>query len=1387
MESKITYINGIDQDSAVNKRIEGTYLKAKNIRIVTEGGISTGSIENEKGTNLSFNIPDIPELTLENGVIIPAQTNLMIIGITTMVDDIIVFTTNSSSATPNSYGQIWKLKYNEETNTIIGILPGNTLDVTFHLYYNNLINFSSFYQIKSVARYENTNIQRVYWTDNYNPVRSLNIANRNISINTAINLLDLDTGVNFTQPNNTLIGVGNLRTGCKIQFSYRLLSTNGSETLYAPVSPYVSLVESSYDTGTFQDFSGSGSAIIKNKSVTYTLTGLDTSYYSIENIAIVTDENGVKTVYKFSENLLPSSGALTIICSDLDTAVEIPYTEFNMLSSGFNVAKDIETYKNRLVAANLKSRNRKLNIDSRAYRFNAAGEALLKSILGDITLTSPTPDYDSVPENHDAINIYNKESDSLWYTNNQYKYQEDGVTLGGSGKYISYSFVTRRILANASFILNEVTNAPPHLSVNRENNGLLDFNVNEPTGTNRYVFKNNQFRNSASSWVNDQLGGYARGETYRFGLVGYKKGTVTFVNWIGDIRFPDVEDGFPLQEVVAGQTYLNQLGINFTVNLTSISNDIDSYAIVRLERDINNETKVSSGMMMFCNVQNTADDTTLWRGTSYPMASDANINGTPIGSIFHLGDKPGFLSSQMAQGGAKLVGYLLSDLGQTYEASYKPGDYIRTRGYYSAVPVMHHLDTATKRSFSYKTRDFVNNDNFELFEIDKSIIAETGEYFPPSGSFLDGDLGVNSLINASYSSAGSDTANNKVPLGMGSKKFMFLLKSASTLPHFSGNPGDASGNSGNLQWYGSGDYGTTTPYIVGDPSYPTVYFKEVVYARYLNNQYGGNTFVARSNNQYISCNHFQNCINPSELIKSFEVWGGDTYVNYYDDEYLHQYQVENFENTYKVPGDFRVAVTVCFPVESRINSDLQVNSNWAKRRDMFNIGAYEKTVRNMYNVWNFPNNTEQKFFSYDFLSTLQDEHPHMIWASETKLDGEFVDSWRSFKVANSIEVEGVFGPINRLISFKESLLFYQDSAVGTASVEEKSVIQDTSGVSLVLGTGTVLPNYSYISRKTGCFHQHAVIASNSSIYHFDTRLRKIFRINGIDLSLSDSKGISSSLDNDLSGKILNTDKNVYNVEPTGVHGVFDSRYNRVLFTFINCSKANPYTNYIYELNGLVYLNIPAGEYIDYLGTTYYVPLGYQGLASEITPKDFYAYPKSFTISYDEVFQCFRSYYDFVPGLYLEYGRRLIAGSPFNREQAFVHNVGTHCSYYGLPPVPHGITLLVAPNPEIIKILNNVWWTSQVIESNGSVSVTKTINNLNIYNDYQTTGNQTLINEVNVKRRMRIWRYTVPRDINSNNKARLRNNFFIVEVSFNNANDTRYLLQDMIFSFTLSQH
>ena len=50
-----------------------------------------------------------------------------------------------------------------------------------------------------------------------------------------------------------------------------------------------------------------------------------------------------------------------------------------------------------------------------------------------------------------------------------------------------------------------------------------------------------------------------------------------------------------------------------------------------------------------------------------------------------------------------------------------------------------------------------------------------------------------------------------------------------------------------------------------------------------------------------------------------------------------------------------------------------------------------------------------------------------------------------------------------MITSKDYLFFYQSRDFGTASINERSQVADTTGVQLTLGTGTVSDDFRYLS------------------------------------------------------------------------------------------------------------------------------------------------------------------------------------------------------------------------------------------------------------------------------------------------------------------------------------
>ncbi len=219
-------------------------------------GISAFSYSTYVGL-YSTNYSDLTTLiTLPAGVtetiIVDSQTDLTPIGSTNIRDEIIVLTTSKNNIIPHqdgthpNIGQIWRLTY-DATQIDVEPLPPNIF--TLELLYNNTLDFSLTHPIAPTAirgNYENTNIKKIYWCDNYNKIRNFNTADP-IGFFTDVSLIDSEPTVNMSIPILQTIneGTGGVLNGSTYQYTYRLTKINGATTVFSPLSNIINIVPSS--------------------------------------------------------------------------------------------------------------------------------------------------------------------------------------------------------------------------------------------------------------------------------------------------------------------------------------------------------------------------------------------------------------------------------------------------------------------------------------------------------------------------------------------------------------------------------------------------------------------------------------------------------------------------------------------------------------------------------------------------------------------------------------------------------------------------------------------------------------------------------------------------------------------------------------------------------------------------------------------------------------------------------------------------------------------------------------------------------------------------------------------------------------------------------------
>ena len=137
--------------------------------------------------------------------------------------------------------------------------------------------------------------------------------------------------------------------------------------------------------------------------------------------------------------------------------------------------------------------------------------------------------------------------------------------------------------------------------------------------------------------------------------------------------------------------------------------------------------------------------------------------------------------------------------------------------------------------------------------------------------------------------------------------------------------------------------------------------------------------------------------------------------------------------------------------------------------------------------------------------------------SQPKTNGEHIDSWLNFKALDFLDVDSRFGSITNMRLFKDTMLFWQNNATGILSINERTILNDTSDNQIILGTGDVLSRYDYISTIYGMIanQYEAETQSNNTQYFWDGHNKELLSYaGGTELSpLTKIKNVRSYINN----------------------------------------------------------------------------------------------------------------------------------------------------------------------------------------------------------------------------------------------------------------------------------
>ena len=1284
-EHKSTFNKGIDQDTSKNKYSNDKVFNAENLRLVADSNNTMGIYENILG------ILDLQNATDGNNLV-----NGKIVGHCMIRDELYVFTRYYYHFYPaNEANFIYKIILDDTENyTVIQIYSADTTAL--------FLTVDS--DLKCIGRYENDLIKKIYFIDrkDLNYLRVINVADPPTN-NTNPGFFDILPNFVHSKPKIDSITSGNLNSGM-VQYAYKLYNKYGSETLFSPPSELYH-ISSSDSTSSDIMYVGNNKGVSTSRGFIGELTiatGYETMYDHIQIIAIQYEEYNTTPSIRIIQDS-ETNGLSTIIFMDGgDSLGSYSLEEYEITSSLF-IAKDIATKNNYLFASNIIEQEFDVTFDARAYRFNGVTLTALDSgnfypayvygnpdtsVLGDRyililngatkrkihqtntagagwlpaanTSTNWTNGWD-LPDNYNCINKYNDQSlvgsavaDEICMFSNP------SFVLGGSGINVSYTI-------SSSGNITDDSSATPSC----------------------YTSNNSGYSNP----LQKKYSGYRRGEVYRFGIVFFdSKGRKSKVKWIGDIKFPFANTGSSGLAFSAAQG-IYSLSVTFT--LSSMPVGVTSYQFVRTPITSLDRTVLTSGGLgatVYGNPGGWAANRCL--PYIYPTSKVSLSGGnllTQVDTIYKfISPEISFFKSLTWKSGDKLVidGYYSNDLsaGVNYE-TYTNGTYLSLVG----------KARLKNKTFSSITMEVKNITSGQILnpELGGSINAvQIGGY-----TYL--------TYNRAYLSSDNSASN-----GCGGTSLFIEINSAITsLASLTAIGYNTGGSENSTSMTGHADL------LRGS------------YVRPNASQYGGNKYVNRLTNNYIPISD----IYLSSDLSAHVIYGGDAFSGMF--EYLNVFGDKSAQR------NIQANVTLELLSESYIN--LKVKGGFSFNRAISGkstaqvanefIILYEETAGtkstgggtdvyiqsdDLY-VYNSVYSQETSVFqSLANLPSNISNFDTRVKYSDKKTNGEFIDSWCKFRVGNYRDVDSTYGPINNIVNFRNEIFYFQDKAFGNLPVEQRSQIQDNNLGSLVIGTGGVLPYFSYISIDTGNTDPDGLILSEVAIYWIDKRKKEINKFDGQQFKPISRDGIQTYL-------------NQIDFSSNTVFGIFDRDYKDVLI-----SISNDKTIVFNELFGVFsgfYTFVPQdNKYLD-------IGKGVHSYFHHINPSN---------------------------------------SNDMTETYLFRHNSNINgvyrCNFYNIS-YPSILELIINPNGTSINRYDIIKLLTQVFDTNG-IELQQSLYSIQFTNDYQDSGEIVLTPGNNIIRRFRLWKMNILRDQGLN---RLKDSYLKIKLKFNNDySNKRILINDV---------
>ncbi len=381
-------------------------------------------------------------------------------------------------------------------------------------------------------------------------------------------------------------------------------------------------------------------------------------------------------------------------------------------------------------------------------------------------------------------------------------------------------------------------------------------------------------------------------------------------------------------------------------------------------------------------------------------------------------------------------------------------------------------------------------------------------------------------------------------------------------------------------------------------------------------------------------------------------------------------------------------------------------ANWLEQwPERVNQRSYNKG----YN-WRDGSITEHGF---DPNSTYTGERRATITWSAQKTVGSRQDNYRIFKPADFSDLDITKGEIEFHCELNGALYTWQRESFQRQYFNDPTTIGADEGTDVIVGTGSILGLRGQEISSIGSDKKWCVVKGKNPngkdiAYWYNDNLRKIMRFGADGPNPISERRITSYLRTYAN---FLTDKEEP-ISGMGVHGVWNDRYDEVIFTFKSFSDA--IAEYAgpgaFDEGDLVWNSDAPIGHASGLPWIYRAKAAFTVVSDaqtpgtgvdtddywdELGPEDLPEYYTLFTIAWDEAKNGFESFHQYHPNIYMPWLGNFGSADPLNPDQLWMHDTGPVTSYYGTG-YQASITSVLNDEPNVSKIFEASQWVSDIL-------------------------------------------------------------------------------------------